>query len=44
MLGRPFGDLIRVWLCYVGRFGDLSRAWLCYVGPLVTLAVFGYVM
>ena len=25
-------------------FGDLSRAWLCYVGPLVTLAVFDYVM
>ena len=24
-------------------FGDLSRVW-CYVGPLVTLAVFGYVM
>ena len=30
MLYRPFGDLIRV--C------------LCYVGPLVTLAVFGYLM
>ena len=44
MLGRPFGDLIRVWLCYVGRFGDLSRARLCHVGPLVTLFVFGYVM
>ena len=25
-------------------FGDLSRVWLCYIGPLVTLAVFGYVM
>ena len=25
-------------------FGDLSRAWLCYVGPLVTLAVFDYVV
>jgi hypothetical protein len=25
-------------------FGDLSRVCLCYVGPLVTLAVFGYVM
>ena len=44
MLGRPFGDLIRVWLCYVGRFGDLSRARLCHVGPLVTLFVFGYVV
>ena len=44
MLGRPFGDLIRVWLCYVGRFGDLSRARLCQLGPLVTLFVFGYVV
>ena len=44
MLGRPFGDLIRVWLCYVGRFGDLSRARLCHVGPLVTLAVLGCVI
>ena len=44
MLCRPFGDLSRVWLCYVGPFGDLSHVWLCYVGPLVTLAVFGYVM
>ena len=25
-------------------FADLSRVWLCYVGPLVTLALFGYVM
>ena len=25
-------------------FGDLSRVWLCYVGPVVTLAMFGYVM
>ena len=25
-------------------FGDLSRVWLSYVGPLVTLAVFGYLM
>ena len=25
-------------------FGDLSRVWLCYVGPLVTLAVFDYVV
>ena len=38
-----FGDLSRVWLCS-RPFGDLSRVWLCYVGPLVTLAVFGYVM
>ena len=44
MLCRPFGDLSRASLCYVGSFGDLSRVWLCYVGPVVTLAVFGYVM
>ena len=44
MLCRPFGDLSRVWLCYVGPLADLSRVWLCYVGPLVTLAVFGYLM
>ena len=25
-------------------FGDHSGVWLCYVDPLVTLAVFGYVM
>ena len=25
-------------------FADLSRVWLCYVGPLVTLALYGYVM
>ena len=25
-------------------FGDLSRVWLCYVGPLVTVALFGYVI
>ena len=25
-------------------FCDLSRVWLCYVGPVVTSAVFGYVM
>ena len=44
MLGRPFGDLSRVWLCYVGPFGDLTRARLSHMGPLVTLAVFGYVV
>ena len=44
MLCRPFGDLSRASLCYVGLFGDLSRVWLCNVGPVVTLAVFGYVM
>ena len=25
-------------------FGDLSHVWLCYVGPLVTIAMFGYVI
>ena len=25
-------------------FDDLNRVWLSYVGPLVTLAVFGYLM
>ena len=44
MLCRLFGDLSRVWLCYVGPFGDLSCVWLCYVGPFVTLAVFGYAL
>ena len=44
MLCRPFGDLSRVWLCYVGPLVTLAVLWLCYVGPLVTLAVFGYVM
>ena len=45
MLCRPFGDLSRVWLCYVGPLVTyVGRVWLCYVGPLVTLAVFGYLM
>ena len=35
MLYRPFGDLSRVWHWY-------SRAYM--LGPLVTLAVFGYIM
>ena len=48
MLCMPFGDLSRVWLCYVGPL--VTLAVLGYVmclavkGPLVTLAVFGYVM
>ena len=25
-------------------FGGLSYVWLCYVGPLVTIAMFGYVI
>ena len=56
MLCRPFGDLIRVWLCYVGPLVTLACVAMlcrlfgeqsrvcCYVGPLVTLVVFGYAM
>ena len=40
---RPFGDLSRVWLCYVGPLVTLAVFGLC-VGPLVTLAVLGCVM
>ena len=52
MLCRPFGDLSR-WavlcltyyvMCRPIMVNTLGRVWLCYVGPLVTLAVFGYVM
>ena len=43
MLCRLFGDLSRVWLL-CRPFGDLSHVWLCYVGPLVTIAMFGYVI
>ena len=43
MLCRPFGDLSRASLCYVGYLVTLS-AFGCYVGPLVTLVVFGYAM
>ena len=41
MLCRLFGDLSRVWLCYVGPLVTLA---LCYVGPLVTLAMFDNVV
>ena len=41
MLCRPFGDLTRVWLCYVGPLVTLVVFGYAYVGPLVTLAVFG---
>ena len=44
MLCRPFADLSRVWLCYVGPLVNLSPVWLCHVGPLVTIAMFGYVI
>ena len=43
MLCRPFGDLSRVWLCYVGPLLTLA-VFGCYVGPFVTLVVFGYAM
>ena len=41
MLCRPFGDLSRGWLCYVGPLAMFDQ---CNVGHLVTLAVFDYVM
>ena len=45
MLCRPFGDLSRVWLCYVGPLVTLAVFGYMYVGlALVTLAVFGYVI
>ena len=44
MLCRPFGDLSRAWLCYVGPLVTLAVFWLCYVGPLVTLAMFDNVV
>ena len=43
MLCRPFGDLRRASLCYVGSLVTLA-VFGCYVGPLVTLAMFGYAM
>ena len=43
MLCRPFGDLSRALLCYVGSLVTLA-VFGCYVGPLVTLAMFGYAM
>ena len=43
MLCRPFGDLSRAWLCYVGPLLTLA-VFGCYVGPFVTLVVFGYAM
>ena len=44
MLGRPFGDLSRVWLCYVGPLVILAVFGYVYVGPVVTLAMFLYLM
>jgi hypothetical protein len=43
MLSRPFGDLSRASLCYVGSLVTLAVLG-CYVGPLVTLVVFCYAM
>ena len=44
MLCRPFGDLSRVWLCYVGPVVTLVMFDYVMSALLVTLAVFGYVM
>ena len=44
MLCRPFSDLNRVWLCYVGPLVTIAVLGCVMYGPLVTLAVFGYVM
>ena len=44
MLCRPSGDLSRMLAMLCWPFGDLGHVWLCYVGPLVTIAVFDYVM
>ena len=43
MLYRPFGDLSRASVCYVGSLVTLA-VFGCYVGPLVTLAMLGYAM
>ena len=42
MLCRPFGDLSRVWLCYVGPVVTLAMFDYVILTLLVTLAVFGY--
>ena len=44
MLCRPFADLSRVWLCYVGPLVILAVFGYVMVGPVVTLAMFDYVM
>ena len=44
MLLWPFGELSGCLAMLCRPIGDLIRAWLYYVDPLVTLAVFGYVM
>ena len=44
MLGRPFGDLSRVWLCYVGPLVTLAVLGYAMCTLLVTLVVFGYVV
>jgi hypothetical protein len=44
MLGRPFGDLSRVWLCYVGPLVTLTVLGYAMWTLLVTLVVFGYVV
>ena len=44
MLCRPFGDLSRVWVCYVGPVVTLAMFDYAILTLLVTLAVFGYAM
>ena len=44
MLCRPFGDLSRVWLCYVGPVVALAMFGYVMKALLVALAVFGYLM
>jgi hypothetical protein len=44
MLCRPFGDLSRVWLCYVGPVVTLAMFDYVMLALLVNLAVFGYLM
>ena len=41
MLCRPFGDLSRVWLCYVGPLVTLAVLRYAMYALLVTLDVFG---
>ena len=44
MLCRPFGDLSRVWVCYVGPVVTLAMFDYVILTLLVTLAVFFYAM
>ena len=44
MLCRPFGDLSRVWLCYVGPLVTLAVLGCIMLALLVTLPMFDYVV